>query len=398
MRKVLSNGMEIRICKMVSQESVTLLLKLHRGIADEVKGKRGITHLVEHLCFRKFRGMAQSDFYYKIEKIGGNLRGMTCRDCVLFEITVLKKHIWEAVDIIRGLFDENFWTYDDIRCEKQVVLRQLEKTGNWYHKQMMYDFFCRDFVGEPLIGKKHTILRITKDEIINHKRILFSAKGAELILVGDVSDSEIKEIENIFCDIPSFADREIKDITPARFTSRDKQDLHYYEDDVEGKALCISFDINKKQVKPRVAEMLCNALGKGLLSPLSMRLREKMGIIDEIDSGCEFYDFGGIMYFLFEASGDSATKLFCTVSDVFTEQKEKLDVRAFECAKAAFTDRALSLEKTSRDFAYVMAFDDHMSTFDEYIDRNNMVTYKDVSNAAKQILKIENATVNFYNK
>ncbi len=390
--------MKIRVCKKALQESVTLVLKLNGGFFEEEKNKRGITHLTEHLCFRKYQGMDQADFYYEIEKIGGHLRAMTCRDCVLFEITVLKKHLLKAAEIIRGLFDENGWTYDDIRREKQVVLCQLEKAGDWHHKQMMYDFFCRSTIGKPLIGEKSSVLRITKNEIDNHKKALFSANRAELILVGSLNDSEAEEIANLFCDIHSFSEEKRKNITPARFTARNKCDLHYYQDGSEEKALCLSFDINKKYTKPRVAEMLCNTLAKGLLSPLSMRLREEMGIIDEVDSGCEFYDFGGIMYFIFEASGHSAAKLFSAVSAVFAEQKTQLDARAFECAKKAFTDRIRATENTPRDFAYIMAFDDDVSDFDGYVDYNETITYQNVTNAAKQIFTLENAAISFYNK
>ncbi len=398
MNKILNNGIRIRTCAMPKQEGVTLLLKLHIGAAWEAKDRRGITHLVEHLCFRRFRGMGQADFYYEIEKIGGHLRGMTFRDCVMFEITVAKNHLPKAVEIIRGLFDENGWTYEDIRREKQVVLRQLECSGDWYHNQMMYDFFCRATAGEDVHGRKNHILNITKNAILEKKSELFSSGNAELIVVGDISETESDNISMAFCDIPKTSSKIYADITPVRFMERNGKDVHYYEDEVGKRVFSVSFDIDKEAIKPRYAEILGSALSKGLFSPFSLRLREELGILDEIDSGCEFYSFGGIMYFIFEATGDEAQKLFGAVSDVFEEQKKLLDERAFECSKVAFTDRVKFLQSTSRDFAYIMAFDDAVSSLEKYIADNNTVTYEEVSDAAKQIFAKENATIGFYNE
>lgn len=397
MIKTLVNGIKIRTCIMPKQESVTLILKLHIGAAWE-KNRRGITHLVEHLCFRRFRGMAQSDFYYEIERIGGHLRGMTFRDCVMFEITVAKNHLPKAVEIIRGLFDENGWTYEDIRREKQVVLRQLERSGDWYHKQMVYDFFCRASAGEDVLGRKNHILHITKNEILQKKSEVFSPSNAELIVVGNISETERDNISAHFCDIPKTSSEMYDDITPERFTKRTGRDVRYYEDEEEKKGLSISFDVDKKEIKPRCTEMLVSTLSKGLLSPFSMRLREKMGILDEVDSGCEFYSFGGIMYFIFEADGNESKKLFSAVSDVFEEQKKLLDERAFECSKVAFTERVKFFQSAPREFAYIMAFDDTVSSPEEYVAENNAVMYEEVSNAAKRIFAKENATIGFYNK
>lgn len=397
MRKVLNNGITVRTSRTDKSDSVCLILKLSGGAAWEEKIRRGITHLVEHLCFRRFRGMSQADFYYEIEKIGGHLRGMTYRDCVMFEITVLKKHLGAALNIIRGLFNENGWTREDIRREKQVVLRQLENSGEWKHKQLMYDFFCKAPAGECVLGTKNKILRCTQSNILHWKNVLFNPMNAEIIAAGDITDADEKQIEATFSDIPKRSENVLSDIKPARFLTRTKLDVHDYEYDSDFCALSLAFDIDTKEINRRAAEILHSALARGLLAPFNMRLREELGLLDEITSGCEFYNFGGIMYFMFEASKTQADVLLGEISRLFSEQTSALDVRAFECARAAFTDRAKALDFTPRDFAYILAFDDGIDSFEQYISQNSKVAYDDVSSAAKEIFREANVTVNTYN-
>lgn len=51
----LGNGIQIFTCALPDAHSVTLLLRLGGGAAWEAASQKGITHLVEHLCFRRQR-------------------------------------------------------------------------------------------------------------------------------------------------------------------------------------------------------------------------------------------------------------------------------------------------------------------------------------------------------
>ncbi|MBQ4544942.1 MAG: insulinase family protein [Oscillospiraceae bacterium] len=393
MRKILENGITLRICDTKNSDSVCLLLKLSGGAAWESASNKGITHLVEHLCFRRSRNMTQREFYYKIERCGGYLRGATYRDCVIFEITVLKKHLSETVNILRGMFDENGWTYEDIRREKQVVLRQLENSGDITAKQLFYDFFCKSRAGECILGTQHKMLSFTKAEILNQKALLFNPCNAELIVTGNITSEDVQLVEAVFSNILSATKNCLHEITPSRFLSRTKKDFHDYEEDSDRSIIAISFDVDTETVSRLSAELLHCTLGQGLLSPFSMRLREELGILAEIESGCEFYNFGGIMYFIFEVCKNDSNVLKEELQKIFSEQKTKLDKYAFECAKASFSERELSVS----ELAYILAFNDDIVSHEEYIARVNSLKYEDVCSAAKNILSPSNVTVNLYN-
>ena len=397
MNKRLKNGMKIRICEMKNSDSITFILKLNSGSATEPKNKRGLTHLVEHMCFRGHCGKTQEEFYYAIEKIGAHLRGATYRDCILFEITVLRQYISDAVDIIRGLFEDNEWTYEDIRREKNVVLCQMQGASDWCFRQLIYDFFCKSSAGECSLGTANKVLRCTKRDLTTAKKELFTASGAELIVVGNVTEAEAARIESVFSDVPDSKDKKMIDITPKRFLNRDSRDFHYYNDDSEESVLAVAFDIEKCGQMRTSVEILRSALCGGLFSPFMLKLREELGLLDEITSGCDFYDFGGIMYLIFQTDKENAGVLETAVNELFLKHPNIIDMRTFECAKAAFTDRVLALESTSRDFANILAFNESISSIDEYISQYSAITLEEVHSVAQEIIKRQNATAYFYN-
>ena len=196
--QTLQNGITLRSCQLGNTHSITLMLMLRGGAAWEPARQKGITHLVEHLCFRRCAGMCQEEFYDKVECTGGYLRGITYRDRVLFEITVSPSHFNEAADILRNLFQENGWTYEDIRREKAVVFRQMEDGNDYCLETMISDLFNHSPCGEPVAGTRKKLEKLTRPQIEAHKAELFRSKNREIILAGPISPDHIRYAREVF--------------------------------------------------------------------------------------------------------------------------------------------------------------------------------------------------------
>ncbi len=395
MTKVLNNGISLRTSIIKNSKSICILLKLPVGSATESKNKRGITHLVEHLSFRRSQNIAQADFYYEIEKIGAFLRGATYRDCTIFEISAPKKYFSEALSIIRGLFDDNGWTYEDIRREKKVVIRQIQNGKDFRFKQLLFDFFCKSIAGGDILGTENKVLKCTMSDILNRKKEMFCTDGTELIAVGDLNVSDEEKISSFFSDIP-YSSASLQNITPERFLKRTKRDFHSYDDGLSDFSLSLAFDIDFSKVKRETAEFIRSMLFSGFTSPFSLILREQEGIIDEVVSGCESYDFGGIMYLMLETD-KTGEELLSLTKTLFQEQRLYPDERAFVCAKSALCERFRAINLNPCDFAYSLAFNKSISSPEEYISKNKSISYDEVKVAVGEIFRKENATVNIYN-
>lgn len=74
----LANGVVVKACAMPDTHCVTLLLALKGSAAWEPFAQKGITHLVEHLCFRRAGGASRDEvlmnvFYKKAKAIRDQL-------------------------------------------------------------------------------------------------------------------------------------------------------------------------------------------------------------------------------------------------------------------------------------------------------------------------------------
>lgn len=80
----LDNGLTVLFHQMPNTHSVTVGLYVKAGCLYENEHHIGITHLLEHLHFRKLGVLSQKELYYKMECIGSTLRAATYRDFLKF--------------------------------------------------------------------------------------------------------------------------------------------------------------------------------------------------------------------------------------------------------------------------------------------------------------------------
>lgn len=374
MKKILENGIVIHSLDLPDTKSVTVLLSLYGGAAWEKRAQKGITHLVEHLCLRRVAGKKQSDVYYDIESVGGILRAVTYRDRVVFEITLPKEHLFRALILLRDMFEENGWTNEDIRREKEVVCREIESSGDWCYKRMIYDFFDEQPQGDYICGTVSKVSRISKNELAKWKERLFCTEGTEIVIAGAGTDTA----ERLFNDLKMKKQTFCEDISPKGFLCREDCDDRIYTYDSNTVWVVLNFDIQQEYIKN--ARLLKDALCGNLYSPILLKLREECGLIYEACADVQEYTFGGLMYFMFEVSADKTAHFTQELATIFKQEKACLCKKAFECAFAYMKDGYKSLS----DMAY--------SVFRDTTD----LSYESVSSTAKHIIKPENMRIMFY--
>lgn len=392
-KETLKNGIAMRVCQTEAAHSITLILVLKGGAAWEPVRQKGLTHLLEHLCFRRCCGTSQEEFYYQIERTGGHLRGMTYRDRVLFEMTINPSHFFDAADILRSLFEENGWTREDISREKAVVFRQMEDANDYCLETMISDFFSHSASGEPIEGTRKKLERLTKVQIEKHKKELFCSRSCEIILVGSILPDHIRYVQERFSSIEKTNEKVLPDITPACFLHRQSKHDRLFTDEADTVKVGLTFDVDTSKVLPIEAEMLRQLLCSGLLTPFTMRLREELGLVHEIQSNTEFFDFGGFMYFVFDVHKDDSLLLVDEIAEILSKQKEYIDRKAFDCVCAAYTDGAGIFFDDPRSFAYELAFNGDITTPQSYVERNRLITYDQLCRTAKEIFKPQNLIV-----
>ena len=170
-KETLNNKMQVITYQNNNIHSVTMSFYFKAGVEYETKDVKGISHLIEHLCFRNLNGMDIETLYNKMSSIGAVLRVTTYKNCIRFYITVVNKYFNEALDIMKNLINNRDWTAEEISEEKRVVLNQIENKGEKSFKEQVDSIYYKNLNLQNLImGNKSDVKRLTTEDINTWKK------------------------------------------------------------------------------------------------------------------------------------------------------------------------------------------------------------------------------------
>ncbi|MFH0797730.1 MAG: pitrilysin family protein [Candidatus Omnitrophota bacterium] len=192
----LENGLTL-ICESVpNAEVVNFSLLIKTGSATEGRYTgTGITHLLEHLIFK---GDEKNRLAAVVENAGGYTNAYTTHDYTLFTVTIPGDK-WSSVlpALLRSVFEPSF-TPDDLRKEREVVLREIARNedepayqANRNLWQTAYSVHPYRF---PISGHPDLLNQLQYEDVRSYHQISYSPDNAILAVAGPVLPEKIKEL------------------------------------------------------------------------------------------------------------------------------------------------------------------------------------------------------------
>ena len=124
---VLPNGMTILCWHQPYLRGLEMGLYLRGGSIYETEETQGVSHLLEHLCFRGLGGLNHEALQRTLNRFGADMDGMTTAEAIVFRLTSLPRFFDGMLELFTRFFALTPWSPEDIEKEKQIVLRQIEQ-------------------------------------------------------------------------------------------------------------------------------------------------------------------------------------------------------------------------------------------------------------------------------
>ena len=100
----LDNGLRLIICPMAHTRSVSVLFFVGTGSCYESDREAGISHFIEHMCFKGTAKRPSSmEISEAIEGVGGIFNGGTDRELTSYWCKLASQHFELALDVIVDL-------------------------------------------------------------------------------------------------------------------------------------------------------------------------------------------------------------------------------------------------------------------------------------------------------
>ncbi|MFA6297312.1 MAG: pitrilysin family protein [Candidatus Paceibacterota bacterium] len=394
-KKTLENGLRIVLVPLKDTETVTVMVLAETGSEYEEKSVNGISHFLEHMCFKGTTKRPSSRVInHELDSLGSQSNAFTNTEYTGFYAKAHAKHTSQIIDIVSDIYLHSVFPEEEMQKEKGVVIEEI----NMYedrpdHKvwevlgELMYD---NQSAGRSILGTKETVGNFTRDNLIEYHKKHYVASGTLVVIAGKIEEEKvIQEVEKAFAEIS--AEEKWKKEKVIETQIKPESAVHFKDADQTHLVLAFrSFDTYDK--RNFAASVLSTILGGGMSSRLFSKMREDLGICYYIRSShSAFIDHGSFVV----SAGVSNTRVEEAIKGILEEVKKITSelVSPEELRKAKdfkIGNLFLNLE-TSDSFAdfygYQEIYREEVLSPEEVVRRIEAVTVEEVQSVARDIFQ-----------
>lgn len=216
----LDNGLKIIFQHYPGTSSATFMIWYKVGSSDEVTGKTGLSHFLEHLSFKETELFKKGQIVSEITRNGGVFNAYTGKDFTCYYETFATSRLELAILIESQRMNKLVIDDNDRKIEIGIILSELEKgldnpysaLGNKIRTAAYPD--CS--YGHPIVGVEKDVENTKLEDLKAHHSKYYVPNNATIVITGNFDEQQtLKMIEKHFGSIPS--SKEIFNTNPRKF-------------------------------------------------------------------------------------------------------------------------------------------------------------------------------------
>ncbi|WP_438975677.1 M16 family metallopeptidase [Roseicyclus sp.] len=195
----LDNGMQVVVITDDRAPAVTHMVWYRVGAADEPPGQSGIAHFVEHLMFKATDDMASGQFSTVVEANGGSDNAFTSWDYTGYFQRIAADRLGLMMQMEADRMRDIIFDPVEVATERSVILEERAQrtdssAGALFNEQMRAALFLNHPYGAPIIGWRHEMEVLSRDDAQAFHDIWYHPNNAILIVAGDVTAEEVRAL------------------------------------------------------------------------------------------------------------------------------------------------------------------------------------------------------------
>jgi len=404
----LSNGLKVIVQEDHRSPVVVSQIWYKIGGIDEPRGITGVSHVLEHMMFKGTEKHPSGEFSRIIAENGGRENAFTSRDYTAYFQTLEKSRLPIAFELEADRMRNLTLDEKEFRKEIQVVmeerrLRTEDKPEGKLFEQFSSTAYKVHPYGNPIIGWMEDLKALTIDDVASWYRRWYAPNNATLVVVGDVEPKAVMALaKEHFGPIPR---QELEpSVLPAEPQQTETRRV-VVKEPATVPSIMLGYHapvLGQAQPKwePYALEVLAGILDGGKSARFSTELVRKQRIASSAGAGYDAVSRAPSMFLLSgtPANGHTVKELEqALLNQIERIKTEPISEQELQRVKAQVT----ASDVYQRDSVFYQAMEIGMLEtsglsrhyVDEYVDRIDAVTAKQVRTVAKKYLVDSNLTV-----
>lgn len=191
----LDNGLTVLTQELHHAPVATFWVWYRVGSRNEVPGRTGISHWVEHMMFKGTASMKKGDVFKLINRNGGVNNAFTSLDYTAYFESLPSDRLNLALQIESDRMVNTTFDPAEVDSERTVIISEREGRENDPHHWLAEEVQAVAFNAHPYqhqtIGWKTDLERITRDELYQHYRRYYAPNNAIVVAAGHFDTDEL---------------------------------------------------------------------------------------------------------------------------------------------------------------------------------------------------------------
>lgn len=288
-KSVLDSGLRLITQSMPNSESIAISISIKAGSRDESTEEHGVAHFLEHMLFKGTEERPSPLLVTSpIESTGGLLNASTGYESTTYWCQIPKDDFSIGIEILLDMVQNSLIQEHDIASEQGVVIEEIKSIEDYPDSKAALNLdrlmWGDTALGRDIAGSVQSIKSINQIKINNFMNQLYTPDNIVISIAGNVShETASKAIANSFSRKYQKNDRigyeKLK-------VSQNSPQLTIEHREIEQVHIHIGYrGVSRSHPDRYGLTMLSLVLGDGMSSRLFQEIRERRGLVYDIESG-----------------------------------------------------------------------------------------------------------------
>ena len=296
----LPNG--IRIIHAPNQSAVAYCgFAIDAGTRDEAVNEQGMAHFVEHLIFKGTQKRHAWHILNRMEHVGGDLNAYTNKEETVVYSAFLAEHFPRAVELLADIVFHSTFPQTEIDKEVEVIIDEIQSYEDSPCELIFDDFeeliFPHHPLGRNILGKPDLLHQFKSEDALRFTNRYYQPNNMIFFVQGNIEFKRVvKLVEKATADLSSNAST-FERKRPEVYIP---QTLILHRDTHQAHVMIGSRGYDAHNEKRTALYLLNNILGgPGMNSRLNVSLRERSGLVYNVEANLTSYTDTGVFCIYF---------------------------------------------------------------------------------------------------
>ena len=276
------------------------------GTRDEADHEQGMAHFVEHLLFKGTKKRHAWHILNRMENVGGDLNAYTNKEETIVYSAFLAEHFPRAVELLADIVFHSTFPQQEIDKEVEVIIDEIQSYEDSPSELIFDDFeellFPNHPLGRNILGKPDLLHQFKSEDALRFTSRYYRPENVVFFVQGNVDFKRVVRL----------VERATADVAPSTESySRRRPDLYVprsltlHRDTHQAHVMIGSRGYDAHDEKRTALYLLNNILGgPGMNSRLNVSLRERSGLVYNVEANLTSYTDTGVFCIYFGTEHD----------------------------------------------------------------------------------------------